>query len=100
MEKGIQTPMAQGRSTEIISMIKWIRTSRLSIQNSLSGQVVSDDRLSLMHSEELESTTAAEKMSRLTHNAQSGRLTHNPRIQVVSDDRRSLMHSEELLAPL
>jgi len=28
--------MAQGRSTKIISMIKWIRTSRLSIQNSLS----------------------------------------------------------------
>ena len=29
--------MAQGRSTEIISMIKWIRTSRLSIKKSLSG---------------------------------------------------------------
>ena len=28
--------MAQGRSTEIITMIKWIRTSRLSIKNSLS----------------------------------------------------------------
>jgi len=28
--------MAQGRSTEIISMIKWIQTSRLSIKNSLS----------------------------------------------------------------
>ena len=28
--------MAQGRSTKIISMIKWIRTSRLSINNSLS----------------------------------------------------------------
>ena len=27
--------MAQGRSAEIISMIKWIRTSRLSINNSL-----------------------------------------------------------------
>ena len=27
--------MAQGRSTRIISMIKWIRTSRLSIKNSL-----------------------------------------------------------------
>ena len=27
--------MAQGRSTEIITMIKWIRTSRLSIKNSL-----------------------------------------------------------------
>ena len=35
--KGIQTPMAQGRSTKIISMIKWIRTSRLSTKNSLSG---------------------------------------------------------------
>ena len=28
--------MAQGRSTEIILMIEWIRTSRLSIKNSLS----------------------------------------------------------------
>ena len=36
LEKGIQTPMAQGLSTKIISMIKWIRTSRLSIKNSLS----------------------------------------------------------------
>ena len=35
MEKGIQTPKAQGRSAEII-FIKLIRTSRLSIQNSLS----------------------------------------------------------------
>ena len=34
--KGIQTPMAQGRSTQIISTIKWIRTSRLSIKNPLS----------------------------------------------------------------
>ena len=30
--KGTQTPMAHGRSTEIITMIKWIRTSRLSIK--------------------------------------------------------------------
>jgi len=36
LEKGIQTPMAQGRSTEIISMIKWTRTSSLSITISLS----------------------------------------------------------------
>ena len=36
-EKGIQTPMAQGRSTKIISMMKWIRTSRFSIKNSLSS---------------------------------------------------------------
>ena len=35
-QKGIQTPMAQRRSTEIISMIKWIQTSRLSKKNSLS----------------------------------------------------------------
>ena len=35
LEKGIQTPMAQGRSTKIITMIKWIRTSGLSIKNSL-----------------------------------------------------------------
>ena len=32
--------MAQGRSTKIISMIKWIRTSRLSIKNSLSAGTV------------------------------------------------------------
>ena len=30
--------MAQGRSTKIILMVKWIRTSRLSIKNSLSAQ--------------------------------------------------------------
>ena len=35
-ENGIQTPMAQGQSTKIISMIKWIRTSRLSMKNSVS----------------------------------------------------------------
>ena len=35
-EKGIQIPMAQGRSTTTISMIEWIRTSRFSIENSLS----------------------------------------------------------------
>jgi len=39
LEMGIQTPMAQGRSTKIISIIKWIRTSRLSIKNSLSLRV-------------------------------------------------------------
>ena len=37
--KGIQTPIAQGRSTEIISMIKWIRTSRLSMNSSVSLRV-------------------------------------------------------------
>ena len=31
----IETLMAQGRSTKIISMIKWIQTSRLSIKTSL-----------------------------------------------------------------
>ena len=35
-KSGIQTPMAQGRSTTIISMIQWTRTSRLSIKISLS----------------------------------------------------------------
>ena len=30
--------MAQGRSTKVISMMKWIRTRRLSIKNSLSEQ--------------------------------------------------------------
>ena len=33
----MQTPMAQGRSTKIILMIKWIQTSRLSLKNSFSG---------------------------------------------------------------
>ena len=36
LEKRIQTPMAPDRSTKMISMIKWIWTSRLSIKNSLS----------------------------------------------------------------
>jgi hypothetical protein len=31
LEKGIPTPRAQGRCTKIISMIKWITTSRLPI---------------------------------------------------------------------
>ena len=35
-KSGIQTPMAQGRSTASISMVKWTRTSRLSIEISLS----------------------------------------------------------------
>ena len=36
LEKGIETPMAQGWSTKIISKNEWVRTSRLSIKNSLS----------------------------------------------------------------
>ena len=32
----IQDPMAQGRSTKIISMMKWTRTSRLSVNKFLS----------------------------------------------------------------
>ena len=40
LERGIQTPMAHGRSTKIISIIKWIRTSRLSIKNSLLNVAV------------------------------------------------------------
>jgi len=36
--------MAQGRSTEIISMIQWIRTSRLSIKNYLSCRTVAPKR--------------------------------------------------------
>jgi len=35
LQKGMQISMAQGRSTTIISTIKWIRTSRSSIKNSL-----------------------------------------------------------------
>ena len=34
---GIQTAMAQGRSTKVISMLEWIRTRRLSIKKSLSS---------------------------------------------------------------
>ena len=34
-KKREKNPMAQGRSTELISMIKWIQTSMLSIQDSL-----------------------------------------------------------------
>jgi len=30
--------MAQGRSTDIISIMKWIRTRRVSVKNSLSGR--------------------------------------------------------------
>ena len=36
LEKRIQTPMAQGWSSQIISMKKWVQTSKLSIKNSLS----------------------------------------------------------------
>ena len=36
LEKGIQIPMAQGQSSKITSMIRWIRTSRLSIMKFLS----------------------------------------------------------------
>ena len=39
MEKNIQTPMAQDRFTKIISMVKWIRTGRLPIKNSLFSEV-------------------------------------------------------------
>ena len=38
--KRIQTPMAQGRSSKIISMITWIRTCRLSMKNSLPNTLV------------------------------------------------------------
>jgi len=39
MKKGIQTPMAQRRSTKIISMIKCLRTSRSSIKGLSHPQV-------------------------------------------------------------
>ena len=39
-KREFKAPMAPGRSTNIISMSKWIRTSRLSIKNSLSGRSV------------------------------------------------------------
>ena len=45
LQKRIQTSMAQSWSTEIISMIKWIRTSRLSIKNSLFFSEVERDLL-------------------------------------------------------
>ena len=35
-KKESRTPMAQGRSTKIVWMIEWFRTSTLSIANSLS----------------------------------------------------------------
>jgi len=38
LERGIQTPMAQDRSAKTISMIEWIRMSRLSIKSSLSHE--------------------------------------------------------------
>jgi len=38
LKKGIQTPMARGRSTENMSVMRWTRTSWSSIKNSLSGQ--------------------------------------------------------------
>ena len=38
--------MAQGRSTKTISMIEWIRTSRLSIKNSpLRGRGLGSDQV-------------------------------------------------------
>ena len=37
---GIKLPMAEGRSSEIISMMKWIRTSRLSMKDSLSIKLI------------------------------------------------------------
>ena len=46
--KGIENSMAQGRSTKTISMIKWIRTSRLSIKNSLPDLVLQLARLDLV----------------------------------------------------
>jgi len=39
-KSGILIPVAQRRSTTIISMIQWTRTSRLSIKISLSGAQV------------------------------------------------------------
>ena len=42
MEKGIQTPMAQGRTPKIIEMIRRIRTSRLSMKKNLSQQAHGD----------------------------------------------------------
>ena len=56
LEKGIQTPVAQGRSTKNI-MSKWIRTSRLSIKDSLSealGQLGQDEPASGMALEPLD----------------------------------------------
>jgi hypothetical protein len=40
-EKGIQTPIAQDRSTKLISQIEWIRTSWLSIKNAHSLSLAS-----------------------------------------------------------
>ena len=46
--------MAQGRSTKIILMIKWIRTSRLSIKNSLSEKIRSVQAVAREVQEELD----------------------------------------------
>ena len=39
LEKGIQPAMAQERTTQVISTIKWIWTSRLSIKNPVSSEI-------------------------------------------------------------
>ena len=55
LEKGIQTPVAQGRSTKNI-MSKWIRTSRLSIKDSRSEQDNEDTEAPPASAIELQST--------------------------------------------
>ena len=42
LKQGSRNPMAQGRSTTIVSMIKWIRTIRSSTNNSLSDPSTSN----------------------------------------------------------
>ena len=74
MAKGIQTLMAQGWSTKIISMLEWIRTSRLSIENSISLYQPVRDPLELGGGEE-QGTLALEAHLDIDYRAESpGRL--------------------------
>ena len=61
LEKGSQTCMAQGRSTKIISIIKWIRTTRLSIKNSLSTTTPAEDFSNLENSQVVQGYLAHKK---------------------------------------
>ena len=54
LELGIQNLMAQGRSTKVISMIKWIRTSRLSMNSFLSLGGADHDAVGGLEAAELE----------------------------------------------
>jgi len=75
--------MAQGRSTEIITMIKWIRTSRLSIKNYLS--------LFLVVPSSLASGPELETKNLLKETESGGRRTKTP------SSKRSRTQAESVL---